>query len=225
MSDTSIQHISSCTDFSPCPPCSRAHCFCLRDLCLVFFWISTDAYTWLRAASRNPYVHIQTVITVIMPVALQHYCYRINRKRVKFCIRGFSEKIHEWDRARWKSLHLSLLIWGLYQGFEATLAQWWSAACLRVSLVSGSEQRWLTGMWSKAKVFWPPAPQIWCGIQKSSCALPSATQQFPIFVSLLYEWYIRQTWLQLALLYWIYSDRQQEPETFCSSRASRCDTE
>lgn len=45
------------------------------------------------------------------------------------------------------------------------------------------------------------------------------------FVSLLYGWYIRQTWLQLALLYWIYSDRQQEPETFCSSRASRCDTE
>lgn len=85
-SDTSIQHVSSGTDFSPCPPCSRAHCFCLKDLCLVFSWISTDAYTWLRAASRNPYVHIQTVITVIMPVVLQHYCYRINRKRVKFCI-------------------------------------------------------------------------------------------------------------------------------------------
>lgn len=73
--------MNSCTDFPPCPPCSRAHCFCLRDLCLVFSWIPTDAYTWLRAASRNPYVHIQTVITVIMPGALQHYCYRINTKR------------------------------------------------------------------------------------------------------------------------------------------------
>lgn len=75
---------------------------------------------------------------------------------------------------------VSLCSKGLYQAFEAALAQWWSAVYVWDLLVSGLDQRWLTGTWSKPRVFWPPAPQIWCGIWKSSCALPSATQQFPI---------------------------------------------
>lgn len=63
MSDISFHHMSSPTDSSPCPLCSRACCFCLKDLCLLFSWISADAYTWLRAASKTPYVHIQTRIS------------------------------------------------------------------------------------------------------------------------------------------------------------------